>query len=792
MATTSGYFLQTTFGVTGNFEMVLPSPQGGLVHTWRNNDSAGFPWMAPTFFASGYLDGVSLIQRSDKGQTPGDLEVVSRVGDRLAHLVRRASRWKEPMFFTSGVSGRPSFIQSSLGQKGNYEVVAPLAAGGLAPYSRDNDDPAEPWSAPVVFAASLGRVDSVALIQSNFGDPGNLELIARSSNALWHFWRDSGAWHGPNPVPLAGFPAGAIPIGIHSFMQSRYGTMGNFELVTPLSTGGMAHLTRNNDAPDLAWSPALRLATGRITESSVIHSSFGNLELIARTGKRYDHLFYQCGADAWTGPTATAYEAPETNAALGDWQVPYSSAVMGIHAAQLHSGQVLLFSYVDMMDVGPGNSCLVDPSSGDSKLLPTVERNPFCGGQSFLSDGTLLVAGGADQGINSLHTFSTDAASGQWRELSDMQDGRWYPTCTTLPDGRVFIISGTKTGGGQPEAEVNDTYEIYSPQTGLGGRVSAPYLNEVAPVSIYPFVFVLPSRKLFIHAWNKTCFLDFDSGQFEDRRVLTLREEPRNYPVQGTAVLLPLLPTTTPPYRARVMLIGGGGVPPAVDMPATATCEILDLGSEPLTWRAAAPLTRPRVMCDAVLLPDGTVLVMNGSSTGWAHNADQPVYEAELYNPVENRWTTLSSERVPRLYHSAAILLADGRVMTSGNDRDYNLAPFNQAELRLELFSPPYLLRGPRPVIASAPAQITYGSDFTVRTPGAASIASAALLRPGAVTHSFNMDHRYVGLTIRGRSSQSLTLQATPNGNAAPPRYPMLFLVNSAGVPSVGHFLRLL
>ena len=61
---TSGYFLQTTFGSAGNFEMVLPSPQGGLVHVWRNNDTAGFPWMPPTFFASGYLDGVSLIQRS--------------------------------------------------------------------------------------------------------------------------------------------------------------------------------------------------------------------------------------------------------------------------------------------------------------------------------------------------------------------------------------------------------------------------------------------------------------------------------------------------------------------------------------------------------------------------------------------------------------------------------------------------------------------------------------------------------------------------------------------------------
>jgi len=130
--------------------------------------------------------------------------------------------------------------------------------------------------------------------------------------------------------------------------------------------------------------------------------------------------------------------------------------------------------------------------------------------------------------------------------------------------------------------------------------------------------------------------------------------------------------------------------------------------------------------------------------------------------------------------------------MTSGNDRDYNLAPFNQAELRLELFSPPYLLRGPRPVVASALAQIAYGSDFIVKTADAASIASAALMRPGAVTHSFNMDQRYVGLTIRARSSQSLTFQAPPDGYVAPPGHYMLFLVNSAGVPSVGHFLRLL
>ena len=213
-------------------------------------------------------------------------------------------------------------------------------------------------------------------------------------------------------------------------------------------------------------------------------------------------------------------------------------------------------------------------------------------------------------------------------------------------------------GGGQPDQPVNDTYEIYSAEGGLGDRVPAPFLNEVAPVSIYPFVFVLPTHKLFIHAWNKTCLLDLDSFEFEARRILTLRSEPRNYPVQGTVVLLPLLPTTNPPYQPRVLLIGGGGVPPDLKMPATETCEILDLSAEPLTWRAAPSLAGGRVMGDAVLLPDGNVLVMNGSRTGWAHTADEPVFDAELFKPADNTWTTVAAMRVPRLYHSTAILLA--------------------------------------------------------------------------------------------------------------------------------------
>ena len=257
-------------------------------------------------------------------------------------------------------------------------------------------------------------------------------------------------------------------------------------------------------------------------------------------------------------------------------------------------------------------------------------------------------------------------------------------------------------------------------------------------------------------------------------------------------MLLPLLADSDPPYRARVMLFGGGGVPPSTQMPATDTCEILDFGLEPLAWRSAPPLSRPRVMADSVLLPDGTVLVCGGSAAGWSHDANQPVYETEIYNPLTNSWSPMTHTRVPRLYHATALLLPDGRVVTAGTDEAYNIHPFKHSELRLEVFSPPYLFRGPRPAITGAPDNITYGATFSVGTPQPQSIASAALMRPGAVTHSLGMEQRYVGLRILARTEGLVQLQAPPDGNIAPPGYYMLFLLNQNGVPSQARFVRLM
>jgi hypothetical protein len=196
-------------------------------------------------------------------------------------------------------------------------------------------------------------------------------------------------------------------------------------------------------------------------------------------------------------------------------------------------------------------------------------------------------------------------------------------------------------------------------------------------------------------------------------------------------------------------------------------------------------------MPDSVLLPDGTVVVVTGSATGKADAGIDPVLEIELFDPQTENWSLMAPMRVPRLYHSTAVLLPDARVAILGKDGIFNPAPYHYPEHRVETFSPPYLFRGPRPMIATAPAQVGYGESFDIQTPDAASIASAVFIRPGSVTHSFNMEQRYVGLVLTAQTGNTVSAEAPPNANVAPPGYYMLFLVTAQGVPSLATFVQL-
>src|SRR6266536_185784 len=199
----SGYLVQGLFGGIGNFELVTPRQSGGLAHYWRNNDDPALPWNGPYPFGEsvGDVDDVALAE-SNFGN-PGNLELIVRAGDQLLFFWRDSGpsfTWNGPYPITGGVQGRPALIQGRFGFSGNFELVTPLIGGGLAHMWRNNDDPALPWSAPLPFGVGTGYYSAVTMIESNFGDPGNLEVVAQTSDLLAFFWRDSGpsfTWNGP-------------------------------------------------------------------------------------------------------------------------------------------------------------------------------------------------------------------------------------------------------------------------------------------------------------------------------------------------------------------------------------------------------------------------------------------------------------------------------------------------------------------------------------------------------------------------------------------------------------------
>lgn len=314
--------IQSRFGNQGNFELVTPMASGGLAHYWRNNDDPFMPWFGPYPFGQelGPVDAATLIE-SNFG-SPGNLEVVARAGDALYFFWRDsgpAFQWNGPYALNAdgrdvtGVAGNPVLIQSRFGTQGNFELVVPLAHGGLAHYWRDNDDPALPWHGPTVFGGDVGVVGAVTMIESNFGDPGNLEVIVPVGTGLAFFWRDSGPafqWNGPYPLVFAdGEPP--FVAGNPVLIQSRFGSMGNFELIDMEASftrdGGIAHMWRDNDDPSLPWHPSAVFGAGTVVDAlAMIESNYGNpgnLEVVARSGSEFVFFWRDSGpVFNWNGP----------------------------------------------------------------------------------------------------------------------------------------------------------------------------------------------------------------------------------------------------------------------------------------------------------------------------------------------------------------------------------------------------------------------------------------------------------------------------------------------------------
>jgi len=798
-----GLLAQGSSGHKGNFEVVVPRVGGGFWGFWRDNDTPGFPWHGPGL-AMGSEDDVTDVVLLEDNLHPGELVSVRHEGSHLRYSARGYvnvhgvvhPRWGASEELPGGgvAAGAPGFVQS-FGIHGNFEVVAPLASGGLAHWWRDNGVPARPWHGPTRFTPAMLTFSAAALVQN---DNGHLEVVAVQGGQLVHYWRDAAnMWHGPIAIRGAGIS------GQPGFVQAHDGT---FQVVAPLAGGGVGHWSRDTA---LQWSGPVVVGSGVVRAVGLIQSNFGagNLDLVARLDGGLDHYYAEPAAGAWTwhGPTAAWREPALDPAIYGSCEVAFKpGGPSAIHVSTLANGRAFCFGFGDGgMDPDPG-SFVIDPATG-ATASPTTKHHLFCSGHVLLPDGRVVIMGGHGDEVKAVHLF--DPATVTLEHHDDMQHGRWYPTVTVLADGRAMVISGSQgTGPISATNPVNATLQVFDVAHPVGHRLSG---EEATPspfsphfpighqeIDLYPWNFVLPDGRVLVHCRNSTRFWHPGTPGHWDATILKAqRNESRTYPGQGTCVLLPLLPEDG--YRARVMAIGGGGVDREVfyqgghdDDPSTNTVELLELGAANPGWQYVAPMHHPRVLCDSVLLPDGSVLVIGGSSTGKSDVAADPVLPAEIYDPSADTWTELAPINCPHMYHSTALLLPDGRVMRGGKDGQFQRDPYKYFEHRLELFSPPHLFAGSRPQISSSPAAGGYGQDITIDCPTASDIARVALIRAGAVTHSFHMDQRYVGLAITGTNANQLTVTLPPNSNVAPPGAYMLFLLDGAGIPSAASVIK--
>jgi hypothetical protein len=342
-----------------------------------------------------------------------------------------------------------------------------------------------------------------------------------------------------------------------------------------------------------------------------------------------------------------------------------------------------------------------------------------------------------------------------------MAQGRYYPTTTTLPNGDILAISGHDT------AKMVVTIPEVRSSAGGWRRLTAAPLS--IPDPYYPDMFVAPNGKVFLAGFQQmTRYLSVTgSGQWTtvgNRNVADRR--------LGSAVM----------YAPGKILYAGGGDPP------TSTAEVINLNQTSPSWRSVPGMAFARRQLNATLLADGSVLVTGGTSAAGFNSQAGAVYIAELWNPQTESWKTMARETRVRTYHSAAVLLPSGRVLSTGSGEGGGI-PYANSEFSAQLFSPPYLFKpdgtpAVRPSISSAPSKLSYGQSLTVQTPDARSIARGTLIRLSSVTHAFNMSQLIYPLTFTVTSSTSLRAAGPPNGNVAPPGPYMLFLINSAGVPS--------
>lgn len=467
----------------------------------------------------------------------------------------------------------------------------------------------------------------------------------------------------------------------------------------------------------------------------------------------------------------------DTPQLAGQWGGVINLETVPIHIHLLPNGNVMFWDRHNhdkepAWDVTPR---LWDPANPTvfTKLPLPEGWDIFCSGHSLMSDGRLFVAGGHIRDFAGALTAGIyDSVTNSWTALPDMNAGRWYPSSTALANGDTLVLAGTKLDYG----DINQLPQVWQINTGTWRNLSSATLGGYpAWADYYPFAYVAPNGKVFVAGPQKTArYLDTTgTGSWTDVANSSLCY--RDY---GSSVMY---------NDSKVLIVGGNprdDCDPSVTPPInpSETAEVINLNDSIPAWRSVASMSVGRRHLNTTILPDGKVLVTGGSSKPSHDDPTGAVLYPELWDPNTETWTPVAAHTRYRGYHSNALLLPDGRVLVAGGghpDPDGGTAEKNG-----EIYSPPYLFKGARPTITSAPTTVAYGNAFFVQTPDGASVTSVSWIRLPSVTHAFNQNQRINRLTFQ-QAPGGLNVTAPANASLCPPGHYMLFILNGNGVPSV-------
>ena len=456
---------------------------------------------------------------------------------------------------------------------------------------------------------------------------------------------------------------------------------------------------------------------------------------------------------------------------VGQWGPVVDWPVVGVHVALLPNGKVLAYDSVgdNATETYPVHdhtrATVWDPATGtQTPVNVDTGFNVFCSGLAHLTDGSIFLAGGNKDaqlnGIVQTHTFNP--TTNTWSLGPNMAAGRWYPSVTPLRNGEMLITEGGP-----------DTPEVRTTAGGLRALTTAS-LN----LPLYPWIDVAPDGRAFYSGPDQTMRALNTSGggawqTFGQRDALN-----RSY---GSRAL----------YDIGKILVTGGGA-------SSRDARVIDINGATPQVSATAPMANGRRQHNLTVLADGSLLATGGNSSGAGLvDLNNGVYAAEQWNPATGQWKTLAAQQVTRQYHSTALLLPDGRVLSAGGGICGTCDAVQYLAKNAEVFTPPYLFKqdgsgelAARPTITAAPNEAAYAAPFEISTPDASTISKVGLVRLGAVTHSVDMEQRYVPLSFT-RGSGTLTATAPRDANVAPPGMYMLFAIDANGVPSEARMVTL-